>query len=99
MLFGGAFVFIPATGPLLVMGPLAAWIIGVLEGAAVGGTAGVLAAALTGIGLSSDSVVRYELDVKAGRFLVIVHGVPELIVRARAVLGTTGALELSARDD
>ena len=47
MLFGGAFFFIPAIGPLIVMGPLAMWLIGALEGAALGGAAGALAAALT----------------------------------------------------
>jgi hypothetical protein len=37
MLFGGAFFFIPALGPIVAMGPLVAWIVGALEGAAVGG--------------------------------------------------------------
>src|SRR5580698_6615350 len=37
MLFGSAFFAIPGIGPLLVAGPLIAWIVGALEGAAVVG--------------------------------------------------------------
>jgi hypothetical protein len=90
-LFGGAFLFIPVIGPLVVMGPLAGWIVGALEGAAVGGAAGVIAAALGSIGIPNDSVVKYELDVKAGKFLVLARGTPEMISHAHVVLGTTGA--------
>ena len=37
MLFGAAFFVIPGLGPILVAGPLVAWIIGALEGAVVVG--------------------------------------------------------------
>jgi uncharacterized membrane protein len=96
MLFGGAFFFLPAIGPIVAMGPLVGWIVGALEGAAVGGAAGVLGAALSSIGIPKDSVVRYELEVKAGKFLVLARGSAEMIERARAVLGTTGAWQLTA---
>jgi len=80
----------------VVMGPLVGWIVGALEGAAVGATAGVVAAALTSIGIPKDSVVKYELDVKAGKFLVLARGTPEMIAHAHVVLGTTGASLLVA---
>jgi uncharacterized membrane protein len=96
LLFGGAFFFIPAIGPLVVMGPLVGWIAGALEGAAVGGAAGVLAAALTSIGIPKDSVVKYELDLKAGKFIVLVRGSAAMIDHARVVLDTTGASRLTA---
>jgi uncharacterized membrane protein len=91
ILFGGAFFFIPVLGPLVVMGPLVGWIVGALEGAAVGGAAGVFAAALASIGIPKDSIVKYELDVKAGNFLILARGTPEMIAHAHVVLGTTGA--------
>jgi uncharacterized membrane protein len=91
VLFGGAFFFIPVLGPLVVMGPLVGWLVGALEGAALGGAAGVLAAALGSIGIPDDSIVKYELDVKAGKFLVLARGTPEMIAHAHVVLGTTGA--------
>jgi uncharacterized membrane protein len=96
MLFGSAFFFIPAIGPLVVMGPLAGWIVGALEGAVVGGTTGVLAAALTNIGIPKDSVVQYELEVKTGKFLVLVRGTPELVEHARGLLAKTGATQVAA---
>jgi len=35
--------------------------------------------------------VKYELDVKAGNFLILARGTPEMIAHAHVVLGTTGA--------
>ena len=96
MLFGGAFFFIPAIGPLVAMGPLVGWIAGALEGAAVGGAAGVLAAALTSIGIPKDSVIKYETDLKAGKFIVLARGSAAMIDHARVVLDTTGASRLTA---
>jgi len=96
MLFGSAFFFIPVMGPIVAMGPLVGWIVGALEGAAVGGAAGVLGAALTSAGIPKDSVLKYELDVKAGKFLVLACGNADTIERARSVLGTTGASRLAA---
>jgi hypothetical protein len=95
MLFGGAFFFIPAIGPVVVMGPFVAWIVSALEGATLGGIAGVLAAALTSAGFPKDHAVKYEVEVKAGRFLVLAHGTADMIGRARAVLGNTGSSDLS----
>lgn len=96
LMFGSAFFVIPGVGPLVVMGPLVGWIVGALEGAAVGGAAGVLAAALAGIGIPKDSVVKYEVEVKAGKFLVLARGTPAIVAHARAVLATTNASELTA---
>jgi len=99
MLFGSAFFFIPAFGPLVVMGPLVGWIVGSLEGAAIGGAAGVLAAALTSIGIPKDSVVKYETEVRAGKFLVLARGTADMIEHAHVVLGTTGASLLAAHTE
>ena len=46
MLFGAAFFAIPGIGPILVAGPLVAWIIGALEGAVVVGGLSALGAGL-----------------------------------------------------
>ncbi len=96
ILFGSAIFFIPAMGPLIVMGPLVGWIVGALEGAAVGGAAGVVAATLTSIGIPKDSIVKYELAVKAGSYLVLIRGTADVVEHARAVLGTTRAAQLMA---
>jgi uncharacterized membrane protein len=95
MLFGDALFFLPTIGPVVVMGPLTAWIAGALEGAAVGGAGGALAAALASIGLPKDSAAKLECEVKAGGFLVLVHGSAGLIDKARNLLGTTAAAQLT----
>lgn len=96
MLFGSALLFVPVLGPIVVMGPLVGWIVGTLEGAALGGAVGVLAGALASIGIPEDSVVKYELEVKSGRFLVLARGSADIVEHARAVLGMTGPLQLTA---
>ncbi|HWW88577.1 MAG TPA: hypothetical protein VNZ26_33515 [Vicinamibacterales bacterium] len=96
LLFGTGLFFIPAIGPVVAMGPLVGWIVGALEGAAVGGAVGVLGAALSSIGIPRDSVVKYELEVKAGKFLVLARGSADEIERARGALKTTGASQLAA---
>jgi hypothetical protein len=95
MLFGGAFLFIPGVGPLVVMGPFVAWIVGALEGATLGGVAGILAASLTSAGFTKDSALKYEVEVKAGKYLVLAHGTADMIEKVRAILGNTGASQLA----
>jgi len=96
MLFGSALFFIPTIGPIVVMGPLVAWIVGTLEGAAVGGTLGVVGAALASIGMPEDVVVKYEQDVRAGKFLVVAHGDTAMIQRYRSILAGASQPEASA---
>ncbi len=99
MLFGGAFLFLPAVGPLIVMGPLVGWLAGTLEGALLGGAAGALGAALVSVGLPKDSVVEYEAAVRAGKFLVLASGPTDEIERARVVLHSAGVARLGMHDD
>jgi uncharacterized membrane protein len=73
MLFGSAFFAIPGLGPVLVAGPLVAWVVGALEGAAVVGGLGAIGAGLCSIGIPKDSVVTYETVIKSDKFLVLVH--------------------------
>lgn len=89
LLIGSAFFLLPLTGPVVIMGPLVGWLVAAMEGAALGGTAGVFGAALAGLGIPEDSVVRYEAELKAGRFLLLARGAPEIIAHARFVLETT----------
>jgi len=87
MLFGSALFFIPVIGPIVVMGPLVAWIAGTLEGAALGGTLGVFGAALASLGMPTEAIIAYEKDVRAGKFLVVAHGNATMIAACRSILG------------
>ena len=86
---GGLMMTAPLVGPIVVLGHFGAMLLAAAEGAAVVGGAGVLAGALASIGLPRDAVVRYETAVKADRLLLIAHGSPVQVRRAKAIL--TGA--------
>ena len=93
MLFGSAFLLVPGLGPLLVAGPLVTWMVGVLEGAAVMGGLSALGAALASIGIPKNSILQYEANLKAGKFLLILHATPEEVERAKDRLDDTQAAE------
>ena len=86
MLFGSAFFFLPGIGTVLVAGPLVVWIVGALESAVVTGGLSALGAALYSIGIPNDSVLQYETQVKNGKLLLVAHGTPEEVARAKDIL-------------
>jgi uncharacterized membrane protein len=95
MLFGAAFFAIPGIGPVLVAGPLVAWIIGALEGAVVVGGLSALGAGLYSIGIPKDSIVKYEAALKSDKFLLLAHGTADEVARARNIMQTTHPVEVT----
>ena len=95
MLFGAAFFAIPGIGPVLVAGPLVAWIIGALEGAVVVGGLSALGAGLYSIGIPKNSVVKYELALKSDKFLLLAHGTTDEVAKARDIMQTTHPVEVA----
>src|SRR6202044_1904892 len=95
LLFGSAFFAIPGLGPVLVAGPLVAWIVGALEGAAVVGGVSAIGAGLVGIGIPKDSVVQYELALKTDKFLLMVHGTASDVQKAKEILETTRPVDVT----
>ena len=89
MLFGSAFFAIPGLGPVLVAGPLVAWIVRALEGAAVVGGLSAVGAGLYGLGIPKDSVIQYETAAKTDKFLPMVHGSTTEAEKARYILAGT----------
>jgi uncharacterized membrane protein len=89
ILFGSAFFAIPGIGPVLVAGPVIAWIVGALEGAAVFGGLSAIGAGLYGMGIPKDSVVQYETDLKTDKFLLLAHGSAAEVEKAREVIEST----------
>jgi uncharacterized membrane protein len=92
LLVGAAFLILPGVGAVVVAGPLAAALLGGLEGALAGAALGGLSGALVGLGISKDKAIRYESQVKAGKFLVTLRGDGPQIERARSLL-TAGKAE------
>jgi uncharacterized membrane protein len=89
LLFGSAMFAIPGIGPILVAGPLVAWIIAGLEGAVVVGGVSALGAALVGVGIPKDSVVKYETAMKADQYLLLVHGTSDEVAIAKNIIQGT----------
>jgi hypothetical protein len=86
LLFGAAFFAIPGLGPVLVAGPVVAWIVGALEGAVVVGGLSAIGAGLFSVGVPKDSILKYELALKTDKFLVMAHGTAEEVARARDIM-------------
>jgi hypothetical protein len=95
LLFGSAFFAIPGIGPVLVAGPLVAWIVAALEGAVVVGGLSALGAGLYSIGIPKDSVVKYEVALKSDKFLLLAHGTADEVAKARDILQRTHPVELA----
>ena len=88
LLFGAAFFWVPAIGPVLVGGPLVAWIVAGLENAVVVGGLSAIGAGLYSIGIPKDSIVTYETAIQAGQYVVVAHGTSAEAAEARRVLST-----------
>jgi uncharacterized membrane protein len=86
LLFGGAFFWVPGIGQVLAAGPVVAAIVGALEEAAVVGGLGVIGAGLYGMGIPKDSVIKYETALKASKFIVVAHGTPDEVSRAKKIM-------------
>jgi hypothetical protein len=103
LLFGSAFFAIPGIGPVLIAGPLASWIVGAFEGAAIAGGLSALGAGLYSIGIPKDSIVEYEAAIKADKFLLLAHGKPDALEKAirimRAAKPTAVALHEAGRQE
>jgi hypothetical protein len=95
VLSGLALLFIPGAGPLIVLGPLAAGAVGAAEGALIGGAVG----ALLGHFVAKQHLPKYESLVRAGSYLVVVHGTEEDVARARLLLIESGSTDVQRHDD
>ncbi len=89
LLFGSALFVIPGVGPILAAGPVVAWIVAALEGAAVVGGVSALGAGLYSIGIPKDSIVKYETALQTDQFLLIVHGTAAEVANAKEIIDTT----------
>jgi hypothetical protein len=93
MLFGSAVFMIPGIGPLVVAGPIVAWIVAALEGAIVVGGLSALGAGLYSIGIPEKSIVQYETSLKAGKFMLVFHGTVDEVIRVKEILSSSDASE------
>lgn len=96
LLFGAAFFWIPGIGPVAAAGPVVTSLVGALEGAAVVGGISALGAALASLGFSRESIVKYERQLRAERYLLIAHGSAAEVQKAKGILERAHASETEA---
>lgn len=94
-LVGSAFFAIPGIGPVLVGGPLVAWIVGALEGAAVFGGLSAIGAGLYSMGIPKDSVLEYETALKTDKYLLTLNGTAGDMEKARETLDDTRPISVT----
>jgi hypothetical protein len=87
-LSGWACFDFPGTGPILVAGPLGGWIVAALENEAVFGGLSAFGAALYGLGIPKDAVLRCEAAVRMDKLLLIAHGAVDEVGKARELLNS-----------
>jgi hypothetical protein len=94
LLAGSAFLIVPGIGPVVIAGPVAAWIVSALEGAVFVGGVSALGAGLVCLGICRDKALKYESSIKAGKLLLILHGTETDAIKARNTLESTAAEEI-----
>ena len=94
ILAGAGLLFVPGVGQVIIAGPIVGVLAGWLEGMLVGGVGaavvGGLTGALIGLGIPKEQALKYEFDIKAGKFMVLVAGTNEQVDRAQQILQHAG---------
>lgn len=85
---GVGFLILPQLGPILIAGPLAAALLGGVEGGTAGAVVGGLAGALIGWQVPKERAITYETHVKGGKFLIVVRSTPAVVTHAGELLAT-----------
>ncbi len=98
LLFGAGVFLIPGIGPVLIGGPFLAALVGALESAVVVGGLSAVAAGLVSQGIPKQSAIKYEQEIKADKFVLIVHGTPEEAELANTILAATAPLSLEKHE-
>jgi uncharacterized membrane protein len=89
LLFGSGMFLVPGIGPILAAGPIVGWIVAVLEGAVAFGGVSAIGAGLISIGIPKDSVLKYDVALKTDKYVLVVHGTPQEVVKAKAIIADT----------
>jgi len=86
LLFAPAVFILPGFGVVAMAGPVVTALVSALEGAVVGGSLSVLGSSLLELGVQKEKVIKYETELKADSFLLIVHGDKDELQTAHTLL-------------
>ncbi len=81
-LAGMSLITVPGVGLLYAAGAL----VGAVGGFSIGSLGGGIAGALLALGVGKDGILTYKNHLKAGKFLVVVHGSAEDAHKAHEIL-------------
>jgi hypothetical protein len=93
MLLGAVFMWVPGLGGLVVGGPLAGEISQAIEGKAAAGDGNVVQTGLGSMGIPRESVLKYEMALRACKFVLVFHDTREQVQRIHRVLVWAKATE------
>jgi len=93
MLLGARFMWVPELGGLVVGGPLAREISQAIAGKAVAGDGNVVQTGLGSMGIPRQRVLKYEMDIRACKFVLVFHGTREQVEKSRELLVWAKATE------
>jgi hypothetical protein len=86
LLLAPAVFMLPGLGFVMFAGPVVLAIASAIEGAAIVGTASVLGAALSSLGMPKDAIMKYETAIRTDQFVLSVHGSADDAALAARVL-------------
>jgi uncharacterized membrane protein len=98
LLFGAGVFLIPGIGPVLIGGPFLAALVGALESAVVVGGVSAITAGLVSQGIPKQSAIKYEEQITADKFVLVVHGTAEETDRAHAILSATSPVSIEKHE-
>ena len=88
LLLAPAVFYLPGIGLIAMAGPIVNELMGALEGEVRVDDASALSVALRQVGASKEQASKYQTALKAGKFILMVHGNAEEMALARAVMAT-----------
>jgi hypothetical protein len=91
---GSTSFFLPGVGPLVIGGPLAGTVLGILDRGFVEPGLTTLGAALLGVGVPADAARDYEREIAANRCLLVLRARVEDLPEVRRMIGETGPGQL-----
>jgi uncharacterized membrane protein len=91
LLAGAAFLWVPALGPLVILGPLATGAVSALEGGAVGGLLG----AIMGRNMEKQHIPKIQAALQGGKYVVVVHGTAQELETAHRIMGENGSKDVT----
>jgi len=92
LLIAPAVFVLPGLGVVAMAGPIVSTIVAALEGAVMVGGISAIGGALSMIGTTKDELIKYDTAVKADKFVLIVHGDAEDVLRAKNELSNSRAV-------